>query len=67
MANPQQQHQNHTAPPPPGQHDPELHDLLVSLAKLLDLPLARVCQAFIAGFGVQVMEELDEWPKDGRS
>jgi len=38
------------------QHD-ELHDLLTRLAALLDLPLERVCQAFVKGFGEQIMDE----------
>ncbi len=63
MATPQQQQKDTTAPP--AKQDPELHDLLVSLAKLLDLPLARVCQAFIAGFGEQILRDLDTWPKGG--
>ncbi len=64
MATPQQQHHNIPAVPP-AQRDPELYDLLVSLAKLLDLPLARVCQAFVVGFGEQILRELDEMPKGG--
>ncbi len=67
MATPQQQQKDLTPTAPPVQRDTELYDLLVSLAKLLDLPLSRVCQAFIAGFGEQILRELDTWPKGGAS
>ena len=41
-------------------HDEELRALLERLATLLDLPLHRVCAAFVVGFATLIDDNLSE-------